>query len=96
MKEYKGGTLDVPSAGLMDMDLTQSFSEPVRRTCFAFQNATICLKANSAAEEKKFGGLRTLFLDEYLRRQVLVPDLTLVYLRWCGLEEPLRFLKVAE
>lgn len=31
---------DVPSAGPIEIDCTQSFSEPVRLICFAFQNAT--------------------------------------------------------
>jgi hypothetical protein len=34
------GMIDMPSAGLMDIDCTQSSSESVLPTCFAFQNAT--------------------------------------------------------
>ena len=32
---------NLPSAGLMEMEWTQSFSDPVSLTCFAFQNATV-------------------------------------------------------
>jgi hypothetical protein len=39
-KGERRGVIGLPSAGLIEIDSTQSSSEPVRLKCFAFQNAT--------------------------------------------------------
>lgn len=77
----------------MDIDRTQSSSEPVRLTCFAFQNATVEKTQNQAIFSKVNAGTRsrTLLLDEDFCWEVLVPYFTLVDLCRRRLEQSLRF-----